>query len=323
MKNLLNRGDLSDAFYKIRERGVRFFAGKIGSPEMRTRTTFDDTVHINNGIWIIPAVMKRWNHIISGNENMEYEDYLISGILDRKKNLKMLSPGCGAGNHEIRFAASGIFNEIIGIDLATRLMDEANKKAREKGLTNIAFRSDNMHHISFPENYFDIIHFHQSLHHFKNMERFIPFIKRFLKKDGILIIFEYTGPNRFQFPKEQIEKINQLLVEIPANYKRKYATNAVKKRVYSPGMLRMILSDPSEAVDSFGILPAIHKHFETIEEKTLGGNLLMLLFKDIAHHFIHPEDSIATSILEKVFKEEDEYLKDHPSDFMFGIYKKS
>ena len=87
-------------------------------------------------------------------------------------------------------------------------------------------------------------------------------------------------------------------------------------------MLRMILSDPSEAVDSSQILPAIHEYFETIEEKKLGGNLLMLLFKDIAYHYIHPEDSIATSILEKVFKEEDEYLKDHPSDFVFGIYKK-
>ncbi len=322
MKNFLNRGDLSDTFYKIKERGVRFYAGKLGSPEKRTRTTFDDTAHINNGIWIIPAIMGRWNRIITGKENMEYEDYLISGILSRKKDLKMLSPGCGAGNHEIRFAASGIFDEIIGNDLATRLMDEANEKARKKGLSNIAFLNENIHHISFPENYFDIIHFHQSLHHFKNMDRFIPFIKRFLKKDGFLIIFEYTGPDRFQFPKEQIEKINQLLVEIPDNYKRKYATNTVKKRVYAPGMLRMILSDPSEAVDSSQILPAIHEYFETIEEKKLGGNLLMLLFKDIAYHYIHPEDSIATSILEKVFKEEDEYLKDHPSDFVFGIYKK-
>lgn len=300
---------------------MRFFLGKVGTSEDRTRTTFDDAGHTNNGIWMIPAVMGRWNRIISGDAKKEYETYLLEHIFRGKKDLRMLSPGCGAGNHELRFATFSVFREIIALDLTRDLITEAGKRAKELGLSRITFRAENIYHTRFPDNSFDVVHFHQSLHHFRNMEQFLSFIRRILKKDGLLIIYEYAGPDRFQFPDEQIAEMNRLLTTIPPAYRKKYASGTIKKRVYRPGLLRMKISDPSEAVDSGAILPVIHRHFETLEEKALGGNLLMLLLKDIAHHFIREEDAEAEKILKMLFAAEDEYLRDHPSDFVFGIYR--
>ena len=84
----------------------------------------------------------------------------------------------------------------------------------------------------------------------------------------------------------------------------------------------MIISDPSEAVESSAILPTIHKYFKVEEEKFLGGNLLMPLFKDIAHNFVDGSDQ-TKEILQMVFDREETFIKTHQSDFVFGIYRNS
>lgn len=83
----------------------------------------------------------------------------------------------------------------------------------------------------------------------------------------------------------------------------------------------MIITDPSEAVESITILPNIRAKFETIEEKNLGGDLLMWVFKDISHNFLQ-DDAKTHEILNTTFQAEDEYLRSTRSDFIFGIYKK-
>ena len=82
----------------------------------------------------------------------------------------------------------------------------------------------------------------------------------------------------------------------------------------------MILADPSECIDSSSILPTIHTHFKTIDERPYGGNILMHVLKDISHHFTEL-NSEKNQILDSLFKFENEYLKDKSSDFVFGIYQ--
>ncbi len=84
----------------------------------------------------------------------------------------------------------------------------------------------------------------------------------------------------------------------------------------------MIISDPSEAIELENILPEVRKRFSVIEEKAIGGNIIIFLLKDIAHHFIE-NNSDASQLLEKIFIYEDIFLENHPPDFLFGIYQKS
>ena len=84
----------------------------------------------------------------------------------------------------------------------------------------------------------------------------------------------------------------------------------------------MLISDPSEAVESESIIPVIHSWFEVLEEKRIGGDLLMMVLKDIAHHFIS-EDTEAKPVLERLFEEEDKYLMHAATpNFIFGVYRK-
>ncbi len=100
-----------------------------------------------------------------------------------------------------------------------------------------------------------------------------------------------------------------------------YKSKIYKNKYYGSGILRMIISDPTECIESDKILPLIHSKFKILEEKGYGGNLLMPVLKDIAHHFIYLNDK-KRDILEKLFRYEDEYIKEHKSDFVLGVYEK-
>jgi hypothetical protein len=82
----------------------------------------------------------------------------------------------------------------------------------------------------------------------------------------------------------------------------------------------MIISDPSECIDSSTIIPAVHKHFKVIEEKPFGGNLIANVFRDISHHFVDLNEE-KQQVLENIFKIEDEFLVTNPSNFMVGFYE--
>ena len=322
--NLINWGDFLDLFTKIKEKRVGFFLSKLNfHSTKRTKSTFNSTNINSSNFWIIPEIHTRWNEIMTGSREIEYEDYVVKKYLAGKHKLKMLSIGCGIGNHELRFAGYDIFESITGLDLAPELIKKANQNAIKRGLQNIEFLVQNVYNFKVNDNYYDVVLFNDSLHHFKNIDSFLKKIKNSLIKKGILIVHEYVGADRFQYPDKQIDLANSLISGIPPRLRRKHMSKNTKKKIYKPGLFRMIISDPSEAVDSNAINPALHNNFITIEEKKLGGNILMPLLKDISHNFLDKDDQEARNTLEMLFNEENKYLESNSSDFVFGIYTTS
>ena len=174
----------------------------------------------------------------------------------------------------------------------------------------------------FPELQYNAVLFHSSLHHFKDIENLLgTLVKRTLKPKGKIIINEYVGPNRLQYSRSQIKAINQALQLIDIEYRKIYCTDIYKRKYWAPGLLRMLISDPSECVESENILPVLHKYYWPIEEKPLGGNILMNVLKDISHHFLEwtPEKK---KILDALIDFEEEYLLSEASHFLFGVYEK-
>jgi len=319
---LITRDDITETIIKAYQRGVRYIISKLSySNSNRTKSTFNNALVEASNYWIIPRLRQRWNKIISGKEDITYEQYVYNSYLKNKKNLRLLSLGSGVCSHEIVFAQFPNFAKVKCVDFSDKLLIQAKQKANSFGLHNMEFEVTDVNQIKLREDYFDVILFHASLHHFKSIETLIKKTKNCLKDDGILIINEYVGPNRICISKSQRAEINRILThEIPKSHKTRYKTNWLKKHVSGPGWLRMVLTDPSEAIESEMILPEIHKNFKVKEEKALGGNICMLLFKDIAHHFCG-DDITTNKLLDKVFEYEDSYLKKNQSDFVFGVYQ--
>jgi len=315
--------DIIDTFSRLIQRGGNFFFAKMTfNRNKRTKSAFDETAVNSSNWWMIPMVKERWNMMITGDKHLHYEQYLIEEFWKNQTGLKLLSLGSGSCGHELEFARHHQFDEIVCIDIAENRLQEAEAIAKQEGLDNMKFICTDIKDIDFKENHYDIVLFNSSLHHFQKVDDLLKDkIKPCIKSKGHLIINEFVGPTRLQFPTEQLVAINQALKHVDKPNRQRYKTNLTKSKFYGSGILRMIMADPSECIDSASIIPAIHKHFKTVEEKGYGGNILMNVLKDISHHFIHPNDN-QKQILLQLFDFEDRFIEKHPSDFIFGIYEK-
>lgn len=323
MKRYLTTDDLVDVIHKVKQRGLGFILSKLNVVGLkRTESTFDQMDYESADWWIIPKVQQRWNKLVSGNHEVDYKQYLVEEFLNDKKGLRMLSLGSGSSHHEMELAKYPNFKEVVCVDITPNRLLEAETRAKELGLSNMKFICDDVYKLDLEREYFDIVFFHSSLHHFDKIDKFVETtIKGYLKPKGILVIDEFVGATRLQFPKEQLAAINQAINLIPKKYRGRYKSNLLKRKYHGSGLIRMILADPSECVDSSRILPAIHKNFEKVVERPYGGNILMSALKDIAHHFVE-QDVEKNQVLNALFELEDQYIEKNPSDFVFGVYRK-
>ncbi|MFN3444287.1 MAG: class I SAM-dependent methyltransferase [Bacteroidia bacterium] len=315
--------DVVDLWFKVKERGAAYAAKKLVSDtETRIKSTWNEDDLPGSNWWQVHAVRERWNELITGSKTKIYPDYVTEKWFTNTYNLNMLSIGCGTGQRELEFAVHPNFASIDAFDIAPKAIDDANKTADERGITNCNFFVGDVYNDQWPIEHYDVVLFHSSLHHFKNINTILQKVKYTLKPTGLVIINEYVGANRFQFSDSRKKTVNNIYkTEVPKTFKTRKNSPTIKSNVYFPGLLRMVISDPSEAVESATILPLMEKHFKLLEQKNYGGNLLTFILKDIAHHFNKPE---AQPTLQKLFKLEDEVLKqEQQSDFVFAVYQKN
>lgn len=322
-KTYISAGDFVDLYFKVQQKGyINIFSKFSFSGNTRIATKWN-TAGGSSDFWIIPEVRRRWNEKCTGNPDMEYEDYVAEKYFSGENSLKLLSVGCGSGARERKFAKYPAFASIQGIDMAGRLIEKACEEAANLQFKNIEYHEGDFLTFQFEPESFDAILFNSSFHHFDCIDNFLETkVLPILKNEGYLIVFEYAGPNRLQWKQLQLKRVNELLKQLPEKYRLRTNGKSVKKKAWRPGLLRMKLVDPSEAVDSESIVPSLHKHFNIVEEKELGWDITHLLFKDIAHNFLN-DDRETTKLIQYIFNEEDKYLiETGHSDAIFVVYQK-
>jgi len=315
-------GDFLDVYHKIREKGMSFLLSKLKLlPKSRVESKWDSYTSTSD-FWLVPEITQSWNAIISGDKNTIYEDYVVSKYLEGKSNLKLISIGCGEGLHDRNFAKHNCFSHIDAVDVSGDSIANARILAQKEQL-NIHYHQGDFKKLNFELGSYDVVLFSSSLHHFENVEKTLSdFVKPLLKGDGLLVVFEYCGPNRLQWTNAQLKKSNELLQKLPQSYKQLFRSTSLKKKVYRPGIWRMLLVDPSEAVDSESIVPSLTKHFTIVEQKELGWNILHLLLKGIAHNFVNDKPETKALIADLLKEEMDFVQSQQTSDAIFGVYKK-
>lgn len=318
--SLISIGDFVDIYHKIRLKRNHILLNPLQfSGDKRVRNKWNNADG-ESDYWCIPDVHSRWNMKCSGDPDMGYEEYAMRKYFSGKSNLSLLSVGCGAGSREQKFARHTAFSRIVGIDLAENQIKEAQENART--LPNVSYLTGDFRTTVFDED-FDVILFNSSLHHFDNISSLVEKqINPLLKPGGLLIIFEYAGPDRLQWTSAQLKAANRILMQLPTEFRTRWSSTKTKKHIYRPGLLRMKLNDPSEAVDSSSILPTLHRHFQVLEEHSIGTDIIHIVLKDIAHNFNRGLPG-TRQWLQWLFDQEDQYLAETgSSDMVFGIYRK-
>ena len=315
----ITKDDFIESYVKLKQRGSQFLLSKFNwNKKARTRSAFNTQTIDTSNWWDIPMVNERWNQFISEDPKVNYRQFLMQTLLKDKRELRLLSLGSGSCTQELELASYDNFVKIVCVDIAENRLKEAAEIAKSQGVADrMEFVCKDVYQMDLGSGSFDLVLFNSSLHHFKNIEQLITTkVIPCLTRSGHMIINEYVGPNRLQFPRHQIQAINSAIRAIDKRYRKRYQTNILKSSYSGPGRWRMIIADPSECVESERIMPLIHKYFDTTLEKPFGGNILMGVLKDLAYQFINPNEE-ERRILKDLFAKEDAYLDTHPSDYVF------
>ncbi len=317
MKTLISLGDIGDLWRKFQFKGIQALKRIAASKEKKVAGTWDFTELPPSNWWNIPAVRHRWEEKITRGEFTDYVELVQQKFLKGREGLSMVSPGCGTGSHERRFANFPEIAHITAFDLSEKSIE----KAKLDHFPKINYQVKDFYAWMEEESKCDILFFYSSLHHFGNLDSLIPKLKNKLQPKGLLIVHEYVGPDRMMWTSQQQKEVNRLLQKLPKTYRSYAQGKGIKKRAYRPGLWRTLLTDPSESIEPSKIVPLLQKHFTPRYEQGFGGNILHLLFKDIAQHFL--DDSNETKdFLRMLFEAEDKFIQDRASDFHFGVYEK-
>ncbi|KIA88358.1 hypothetical protein [Kaistella jeonii] len=89
---IITREDFSDIYIKFHQRGLPFLLSKFNLNSFkRTQSAFNDHQLEGSSFWIVPEVKKRWNKLITGNEDLLYEDYITKNYFKGKGKIKILA----------------------------------------------------------------------------------------------------------------------------------------------------------------------------------------------------------------------------------------
>jgi len=267
-------------------------------------------------------IHERWNLLATGDPTERFYEYVGRTYLNDREDRVAVSLACGTGAHEIRWAQTGRFARILGYDVSKSRIESARRRASEEGVEAIAqFEVGDVRTLATEADTYDVVIAINALHHISPLAPTIEWIQRVVKPGGLIIVRDYVGPDRFQWTARQLQIADELLHSIPVRFRTHWGSGTVKKRNLRPGRLVMRLSDPSEAAESSRIVPLLDEHFECLEKKDLGGAVLHILLKDIAHHF--SADSKAQKHLERLMATEDELMAkgEVGSDFVFGVWQ--
>jgi SAM-dependent methyltransferase len=223
-------------------------------------------------IWMNhPAVRAAINRRVTGDAALWPIAWLPSVVPDRIPFSRALSVGCGVGNFERTLVEFGIVRRVTGIDASMEVIGEARRSAAEAGMgERITYAAADAREFLRSERDLDAVFFHASLHHFDRLPEFLGLVRQALSPRGILYLDEYAGPSRDQWGWRDLLRWNAAYWRLPRAVRR-------------TGIVRAPISreDPTEAIESSGILPAVAEHFRLLARRDYGGNLLAVIYPSL------------------------------------------
>lgn len=220
-------------------------------------------------IWMAhPLVRAAINRRVSGEERVWPITALRRWLGERAPLATSVSIGCGAGSLERSLIDEGVVAHAVGIDLAENAIEEAAKQAGYRPLDYLV--ADARAFLRRNRGKFDAVFFHQSLHHFDRLDELMDDVAQALRTGGMLYLDEYVGPSRDEWSPLKLVRPNLAYRTLPASVRRPRIVRAPINR-----------EDPTEAIRSSGIMPAVERRFRIVERRDYGGNLLALLYPNL------------------------------------------
>jgi SAM-dependent methyltransferase len=111
----------------------------------------------------------------------------IQQFLPLKAGMKVLEIGCGQGGSFIPFLELGC--TVTGIDMSTSSIEFAqNQYNNSEWNENVTLILDNIYNLADSLGEYDLILMRDVIEHIHDQDRFLAYVRRFLKKEGIFVL---------------------------------------------------------------------------------------------------------------------------------------
>ena len=223
-------------------------------------------------IWMNHPAVRAWiNERVTGDPARWPIWWLTEIAKDRIPFSRSLSVGCGIGNFERSLVELGLVRQVTGIDVSEETLAVARKSAEAAGMSEtIAYVAADAREYLRSAHDLDAVFFHSSLHHFDRLPELLGLVREALAPRGILYLDEYAGPARTEWTWRELARWNAIYWRLPKAVRR---TRVIRRPVNR--------EDPTEAIESSGILPAVARHFRVIARRDYGGNLLAPIYPSL------------------------------------------
>ena len=228
--------------------------------------------HAWDDVWLNhPAARAAANRRATGDPAKWPVQALPDVAADRLPFRRTLSIGCGLGNLERSLVELSYVEAVIGLDLSSEALARARGSAEAAGMSDrIAYVVADAWEWLRAEKNFDAIFFHSSLHHFDRIPDFLGLVREALAPRGVLFLDEYVGPSRDEWSWRHLARWNRIYWALPGEVRR---TRVIRRPINR--------DDPTEAVESSGILPAVETQFRVLARRDYGGNLLAPIYPSL------------------------------------------
>lgn len=147
----------------------------------------------------------------------------------------ILEVGCGTGAQTITLAAKSPGSHFVSVDISLDSIQEAEKRIRAAGFSNVTFINSDIFGLPFSENSFDHVFVCFVLEHLADPEGTLNHLKRLLKKGGTITVIEGDHGSAYFYP-ECPE--SSLLIELLSKIQNQSGGNALIGRQLYPLLLQ-------------------------------------------------------------------------------------
>jgi SAM-dependent methyltransferase len=205
-----------------------------------------------------------------------------------------LSIGCGSGEFERDLARHKLCERLDAFDASFRSVMLASRSARAEGHEGVLYFVADFNRCRLPRRKYDIVFFHQSLHHVENLEGLLDEVLDCLRPGGLLYLDEYIGPSRSTWSDDLLIHHRTAFAELPDSLKTE-----------SELPLPIQQDDPSEAIRSDEVLEAVEVGFRIAAFRGYGGNLLSVVYPKL-----RPENLTDAIVAQLIKLDRDQLARD-------------
>lgn len=247
-----------------------------------------DVDHYADRYWNdLPQVLHYLQRRATGDPSMWWMDHFKEHYATPPRR-RGLVVGCGNGWVERSLYDRGVCEHFDAFDFSADYIAQAEA---EQGDRSISYRQSDFRSFQ-PEGRYDLIVNVAALHHAQHLWHHVATLADAITDDGVFVHWEYIGPRRNQYPSSQLRAMARVRDQLPERFRTPHALK--------PSRRAAVTGDPTEAVHSDEIVPALEAFFDVELRRDLGGGIAYQLLWNFTEPFEDETDEEAQAALQAI-----------------------